>query len=46
MKTFGDKTELDAAMLEYNPEWAELLNKSGLEKKCRNLAKCRTMVPT
>lgn len=38
MKTFGDKTELDAAMLEDNPEWAELLNKSGLEKKMQELS--------
>lgn len=38
MKTLGEKPEIDAATFEDNPEWAEMLSKSGLEEKMRELS--------
>ena len=38
MKTLGDKTDIDKTIFDDNPEWAELLDKSGLEKKMRELS--------
>lgn len=42
MKTFGDKKELDAAMIEDNPEWEEILSKSGIEKKMQELSELQS----
>lgn len=38
MKSIREHPELDASMLEDNPEWSELLNKSGLDKKMQELS--------
>lgn len=42
MKTLGDKPEIDAATFEDNPEWAEMLDKSGLDKKMQELSELQS----